>query len=606
MPYFESGVPVLTGDAAPTTDTAGKLGQIYIETTSNVLYICVAAGNTWKKILTQSDLDTLNTTISDLTSNVDTLEEGLGTLQSTVSTLSSSFESFKTETTTALGNKVDKVDGKGLSTEDFTSAEKNKLAALLPVDDETTSSQVVWSAQKIADEIAAKNVTLYQGTKTDLDTADGDVITQYFADHSSETPKQGDVFIIKTTVDDTDYELSAYMYDGTSWIALTGFVDADKVIFRNNITTAGNYTQVGNITKTQNGTGTFSVKGKSVEEAFTEIFSKRLQPNTPTQPGVSGFALTGAKAVEAGTTVAEAQFGTAVLNPGNYQYGPPTGITATSYSVDRVAIPSSMSQTGIATAASGTDDNGGAGFIIGDGTEANVQANWNETDDTSDAYIQNKPTSLPANGGNADTVGGKSVDDTQDSDQYLWTAAKTKAYADGLLAANDAMTFKGVVNSTTPLPATGYKVGDTYKVGEAGTYAGQSCEVGDMIICVKKYASASASNADWQVIQSNIDGAVTSSVTSSVDGTIAVFDGTTGKIIKTGTKSISDLEYTLPSATNTTLGGVKITSVEESDSSAVESGRKLHIYSDSVVAVSSNVLLDTDELILLGGDASTV
>ena len=372
LPYFESGIPVLTGAAAPTTDTAGKLGQMFIDTAANVLYICIAAGNTWKKILTQSDLDTLNSSIGDLTSSVDTLEEGLGTLQTTVSQLSNSFSEFQSSTTTALENKVDKVVGKQLSTEDFTTAEKQKLNALLPVDDETTSSQVVWSAQKVADEIAAKNITLFQATKTDLDEADGDVITQYFADHSSETPKQGDVFVIKTTVSSTDYELSAYMYDGTSWIALTGFVDADKVIFRNNITTAGNYTQVGNITKTQNGTGTFSVKGKSVEEAFTEIFSKRLQPNTPTQPSVSGFALTGAKAVEAGTPVPTATFGTAKLNPGSYQYGPATGITATGYSVDRVAIPSLMSQTGIATAASGTDNNGGAGFIIGDGTEANV------------------------------------------------------------------------------------------------------------------------------------------------------------------------------------------------------------------------------------------
>lgn len=41
--------------------------------------------------------------------------------------------------------------------------------------------------------------------------------------------------------------------------------------------------------------------------------------------------------------------------------------------------------------------------------EANVQADWNETDTTSDAYILNKPSSLPANGGNADTVGGKNT-----------------------------------------------------------------------------------------------------------------------------------------------------------------------------------------------------
>ena len=36
--------------------------------------------------------------------------------------------------------------------------------------------------------------------------------------------------------------------------------------------------------------------------------------------------------------------------------------------------------------------------------EANVQADWNVTNTASDAYIKNKPTSLPANGGNATKV----------------------------------------------------------------------------------------------------------------------------------------------------------------------------------------------------------
>lgn len=42
--------------------------------------------------------------------------------------------------------------------------------------------------------------------------------------------------------------------------------------------------------------------------------------------------------------------------------------------------------------------------------EANVQSDWNETNTGSDAYIKNKPTSLPANGGNADTVNGHTVE----------------------------------------------------------------------------------------------------------------------------------------------------------------------------------------------------
>ena len=41
--------------------------------------------------------------------------------------------------------------------------------------------------------------------------------------------------------------------------------------------------------------------------------------------------------------------------------------------------------------------------------EQNVQSDWNEIDSTSDAYIKNKPTLLPANGGNADTVNNHTV-----------------------------------------------------------------------------------------------------------------------------------------------------------------------------------------------------
>lgn len=41
--------------------------------------------------------------------------------------------------------------------------------------------------------------------------------------------------------------------------------------------------------------------------------------------------------------------------------------------------------------------------------EANVQSDWNETNTGSDSYIKNKPASLPANGGDADTVGGHTV-----------------------------------------------------------------------------------------------------------------------------------------------------------------------------------------------------
>ncbi len=66
---------------------------------------------------------------------------------------------------------------------------------------------------------------------------------------------------------------------------------------------------------------------------------------------------------------------------------------------------------------------------------------------------------------------------------------------------------------------------------DAGTYAGKVCEAGDFIVCVKNYASGSASNSDWAVLQVNIVGAVTGPA-NSVANHVAAFDGTSGKIIK--------------------------------------------------------------------------
>ncbi len=96
------------------------------------------------------------------------------------------------------------------------------------------------------------------------------------------------------------------------------------------------------------------------------------------------------------------------------------------------------------------------------------------------------------------------------------------------LNVTDAMVFKGVVNNNNQLPAV-HKVGWTYKVGTAGVYAGQICEIGDTIYCIT--GGSSANNAHWAVIQTNIDGAVVGPATSTA-GHIATFTGTTGKAIK--------------------------------------------------------------------------
>ena len=210
--------------------------------------------------------------------------------------------------------------------------------------------------------------TVYTATKEDLTASDESVITGYFAQHPDAKPKKGDVFVVTTTVEGSTYEQAAYFYDGSKWSAMTGSVDADKVILRENITLAGGYTQVGNLTKSQNGTATFSTKGKSVMDALTEIFSKRLQPSVIAQPSIGTFTLTGAGAVEAGTKVAAAAYSGASLNAGSYQYGPATGVAASSWKVERITDQGTeqVASQDAASLSGGSDDNGGAGFVIGD------------------------------------------------------------------------------------------------------------------------------------------------------------------------------------------------------------------------------------------------
>lgn len=57
----------------------------------------------------------------------------------------------KSETDTKLNTKVDKVTGKGLSTNDYTTVEKNKLATLSNYDDTAIKQQITDIETSIGD-----------------------------------------------------------------------------------------------------------------------------------------------------------------------------------------------------------------------------------------------------------------------------------------------------------------------------------------------------------------------------------------------------------------------------------------------------------------------
>ena len=107
--------------------------------------------------------------------------------------------------------------------------------------------------------------------------------------------------------------------------------------------------------------------------------------------------------------------------------------------------------------------------------------------------------------------------------QIATTQFVTNAISNGI-AASDAMIFKGTLGTdgtVEELPTT-YSTGWTYRVIEAGTYAGQKCEIGDLVIALVDRNGSGNVNSDWTVAQTNIDGAITdikSTASVTVTGT---------------------------------------------------------------------------------------
>lgn len=109
------------------------------------------------------------------------------------------------------------------------------------------------------------------------------------------------------------------------------------------------------------------------------------------------------------------------------------------------------------------------------------------------------------------------VDNTVADNKHLWDSKTILDKINQLLAANDAMRFKGTIGLTSAnnyiingteaeFPSRTAKVGDTYRVVTAGRYAGVQCEVGDLLICIK--ADSTGENTAWTVAQTNINGQI--------------------------------------------------------------------------------------------------
>ena len=122
-------------------------------------------------------------------------------------------------------------------------------------------------------------------------------------------------------------------------------------------------------------------------------------------------------------------------------------------------------------------------------------------------------------------------------------------YVGNAFAANDAMRYKGTItysngNYTTHTVAgvevqgfpTKCEVGDTYRVTSQGTYAGQTCSAGDLLICIQDGTGSGLNTAAyWTAVEANINGQVKHTVNgtsiyvySNSTNTFTIYAPTTG------------------------------------------------------------------------------
>ena len=131
----------------------------------------------------------------------------------------------------------------------------------------------------------------------------------------------------------------------------------------------------------------------------------------------------------------------------------------------------------------------------------------------------------------------------------LFTTQQVHQIINASFAANDAMRYKGTItysngsyttHTVAGVEVAGFptkcEVGDTYRVTSQGTYAGQTCSAGDLLICIQDGTGSGLNTAAyWTAVEANINGQVKHTVNgtsiyvySNSTNTFTIYAPTTG------------------------------------------------------------------------------
>ena len=372
----------------------------------------------------------------------------------------------------SIAGKVDAVDGKGLSTNDYTTKEKTKLSGIAEGADVSTIKSISKNGTALSID-SSKNVNIEVPTKVSQLSND----SGYLTEHQNISGK------------------------------------ADKAT---------------------------TLSGYGITDAYTQTqVNDKLSVKADKASTLAGYGITDAK-ISSGTITLGSNSITPVTDISGKQdtiTGAATTITSSNLTTNRALISNGSGKVAVSDVTSTQ-----LGYL--NSVTSNVQSQLNAKAPLASPALSGTPTAPTADA---------SVNNTQ-----IATTAYVTTAINNVLNASNAMVFKGTIGtrgSVTSLPAS-HQVGDVYVVSTAGSYAGQTCEAGDMIVCTA--TGTTSKNSDWTVVQSNINGAVTGP-SSSVDSHVAIFDGSTGKIVKDSGFTIgtnvpsnavfTDTVYTHPSYT---------------------------------------------------------
>jgi hypothetical protein len=176
---------------------------------------------------------------------------------------------------------------------------------------------------------AAKEFRCYKDGKVKPLGAQAQFTQVNSIDELPSNAQQGDMGVVVSAIDGAEgskKSYTAYVYDEGAWKAMDGNYDAGNVYFGKDITyTVG----IGTLAK-PSGSATFNAKGKSLEQVLSSLMAKEANPSK-VEPAVSFSSGSNPGTYEVGTKKNLSY--SVALSAGSYTYGPPTGITAQSWSV---------------------------------------------------------------------------------------------------------------------------------------------------------------------------------------------------------------------------------------------------------------------------------